>query len=143
MQHKVDVNGEITKTSDARITALEQEIAKMNLAVQPLSAAFQAVLIKQLTHIHTPELDALLVKLGPPVTLTAEEEVRLSTLLKERTTDMHDEIDDSEREAAEMLPLVIKRVKAEQGMNKDDVVNTLVGVPAQKQKDANEEEEKG
>jgi hypothetical protein len=69
--------------------------------------------MKQLTHYHTPRLDLLLSKLGPPFMLTAEEEHELYNLLDIRTRDMGSEIDSSEREAAAMLPLVISRVRAE------------------------------
>ncbi len=108
---KVD---EEAKALRLRVTELEIKLAGINQVFVPISAAFQAILIKELTHLHTPEMDALLVKLGPPMILTELEMERLGTLLLERERDMHEEIDDLERDAALMLPLVMKRVKADQ-----------------------------
>src|ERR1700693_2290950 len=50
---------------EARIVELERQVALLGLTVQPLSAAFQAILIKQLSHFHTPRIDLLLSKIGP------------------------------------------------------------------------------
>jgi hypothetical protein len=96
-----------------RVVELETKLGLLTQSIQPIAAAFQAVLVKQLTHYHTPKLDALLKKLGPPLELTAEDEVQLHLELKLRTKDMGDEIDESERAAAGMLPLVMTRVKYE------------------------------
>src|SRR5579859_7162299 len=96
-----------------RVTELERQHAIIGATVQPISAAFQAVLIKQLTHYHTPVLDGWLRKLGPPITLTEEEEKQLQIELEKRTRDMGPEITESERDAAKMLPMVIARVRAE------------------------------
>lgn len=96
-----------------RMREMETQMGKVNQAVTPISAAFQAILIKELTHFHTPEMDVLLQKLGPPVTLTDEEELRLAELLRERESDLNGRISDQERDAAIMLPLVIKRVRVE------------------------------
>src|SRR5678815_4707353 len=79
----------------------------------PISTAFQAILIKELTHFHTPVMDALMSKIGPPFTLTAAEETELIAALEQRTQDMAAEISDSERDAAKILPLVMKRAKLE------------------------------
>lgn len=97
----------------ARITELETKLALVNQAVIPISTAFQAILIKELTHYHTPEMDALLVKLGPPSVITIAEQQRLEVLLVARTTDMGPEISGSERDAAAILPAVIRRAQAE------------------------------
>lgn len=115
-----------------RITELERQLAVIGSTVEPISTAFQALLIKQLTHFHTPELDALLVKLGPPYTLTADEELRLATLLEQRTRDMGEQIDDSERDAAKMLPMIIKRVRAESALAALDL--KVVAVPQDQEK---------
>jgi hypothetical protein len=98
----------------ARIVDLESKLALVNAAVVPISTAFQAILIKELTHFHTPEMDALMVKIGPPNTLTSGDEKRLETMLKERMDDMGPEISDRERGAAMILPEVMKRAKLEQ-----------------------------
>ncbi len=97
----------------ARVVELERLNSLVTQAVVPISAAFQAILIKELTHFHTPIMDALMVKLGPPNTLTTAEEVELVAALKQREQDMDGLIDDAERDAARMLPMVMKRVKAE------------------------------
>jgi hypothetical protein len=96
-----------------RVLELERQLGLVNQAILPMSSAFQAILVKELTHLHTPEMDALMVKLGPPYLLTEIEEQRLSVLLSERITDLGSEVPDSERDAARMLPLVMKRVRRE------------------------------
>lgn len=102
---------EENKHLTSRVTEVESKLALVNQAVVPISTAFQAILIKELTHFHTPEMDALMVKLGPPNTLTAEEEERLAEMLKERSEGP--DIPDSERNAAAILPTIIKRAKEE------------------------------
>lgn len=97
-----------------KIQKLEVQLAQVQQSVVPMSAAFQAILIKELTHYHTPVMDALLQKLGPPNTLTEAEEDQLIAALKQRTKDMGDLISDSERVAAALLPLVMKRVHLEE-----------------------------
>jgi len=117
----------------ARITELERQLAVIGSTVEPISTAFQALLIKQLTHFHTPELDALLVKVGQQsYALEPEEEARLSELLEQRTKDMGKLIDDSERDAAHMLPFVIRRVRAEAAVGHLDL--KVVAVPKEIEK---------
>lgn len=101
------------QTIDTRMEDVEKQLALVSQAVVPISTAFQAILVKELTHFHTPAMDALLRKLGPPYTLTLEEEVELAAALQQRMKDMAVEISDSERDAAQMLPLVMKRVRTE------------------------------
>jgi len=115
----------------ARVAELERLNALVTQAVLPISAAFQAILIKELTHFHTPIMDALMVKLGPPLILTETEEQELVAALKKREHDMGDQISDAERDAARMLPMVMKRVKAEIDA---DMTTTLqvVAVPDEK-----------
>lgn len=96
-----------------RVRDLELKFTAVNERVIPISAAFQAMLIKELTHFHTPEMDALMVKIGPPNVLTAEERDRLTVLLLERAKDMNGRISELERDAAVMLPMVMKRALAE------------------------------
>lgn len=110
----------------ARTTRLEQELASLKTAVVPISAAFQAILIKELTHYHTPVTDRLLEKLENG-TLAPTEERELSVALEERTRDMNGDIPESERDAARMLPMVIKRVRAEAVLMYPEV--QLVAVP--------------
>jgi hypothetical protein len=99
-----------------RVSELEAKLALVNAAVIPISTAFQAILIRELTHLHTPEMDALLVKIGPPLTLTPAEEERLAVMLRERAKDKDKEIPNSERDAALILPAVMKRARAEQAL---------------------------
>lgn len=95
-----------------RIVELEKQAAVIQNLIGPLSIAFQTVLVKELTHFHTPEMDALLEKLGPPYSLSILEEQQLDLMLKERMTNLTD-IPESEREAALMLPYIMKRVRRE------------------------------
>lgn len=97
-----------------RIAELETKLALVNAAVVPISTAFQAILIKELTHFHTPEMDALLVKVGPPMILSEAEQAKLTVMLKDREQDLGPEISDSERDAAYILPAVMKRARVEQ-----------------------------
>jgi hypothetical protein len=96
-----------------RLSEMEVKFATVNQAIIPISTAFQAILIKELTHYHTPEMDELMRKIGPPNTLTENEEIRLSVLLRERTLDMGPLISDSERDAALILPAIMKRARIE------------------------------
>jgi hypothetical protein len=96
------------------LDTVTHQLALVGQQVQPITQVFQAILVKELTHFHTPTVDLLLAKLGPPFTLTEEEEVQLLEALKRREQDMGDQMTESEREAAHILPAVIKRVKREQ-----------------------------
>ena len=96
-----------------RVDLLDKQLALVGHDVVPISAALQAMLIKELTHFHTPRMDLLMAKLGPPSTLTEVEEAELLVLLKEREIDMDALISDSERDAAHILPAIMKRAKAE------------------------------
>jgi uncharacterized coiled-coil protein SlyX len=98
----------------ARIADLETKLALVHQSVAPLNAAMQAMLIRELTHYHTPEMDDLMRKLGPPSTITEAERARLAVLLEERTRDMGPLISDAERDAAVILPIVIKRARADE-----------------------------
>jgi hypothetical protein len=111
-----------------RIAELETKLALVNAAVVPISTAFQAILIKELTHAHFPEMDELMVKIGPPNALTEEEELRLAHLLRERASDMSSQISDSERGAAFILPTIMERVRKEEKEN-DPGENLLVAIP--------------
>lgn len=114
---------------DEELNDLKRQMAILQIPVQQMNAAFQAMLVKQLTHFHTKELDQLLAKLGPPMVLTAAESDRLTTLLLQREHDLNDQIDDSERDAAHMLPMVMKRVKEEMSQAHEMKDLVLVAVP--------------
>jgi hypothetical protein len=90
-----------------------EHIALLTQSILPMNTAFQTILVRELTHFHTPKMDALLEKLGPPYALSTAEEIELSQALEQRTKDMGTEIDQSEREAAIILPYIMRRVRAE------------------------------
>ena len=96
-----------------RVSELESKLALVNQQMIPISTAMVAMFVKELTHYHTPEMDALMVKIGPPNTLTAQDYDRLAVLLEERTRDMGPLITDSERDAAGMLLPMLKRSRIE------------------------------
>jgi hypothetical protein len=108
-----------------RVTEIETQSHVLAQAMLPVSAAFQAILIKELTHMHTPEMDLLMTKLGPPFVLTETEADRLAALLEARTRDMGDEITASERDAASMMPALIRRVRAEAAADLTTLASTL------------------
>jgi len=97
----------------ARVAEMEAKFAVLAQAVVPISTAFQAILIKELTHFHTPRMDELLGKVGPPSILTPSEEQELADALRAREIEVDDRISDAERDAAHILPIIIKRAKAE------------------------------
>jgi hypothetical protein len=97
----------------ARVAELETRERMASAAFLPIATAFQATLIKSLTHAHATELDALLVKVGNHA-LRPEEEPRLLALLAERAQTPDGRIGESEREDAEIFPVVMKRARAEQ-----------------------------
>jgi hypothetical protein len=108
---------------------LRERIGILSLPVQQMSAAFQVALVRQLTHFHTPKLDALLAKLGPPFALTDVEMQELIAELKAREEDMAGQIDGGEREAAKMLPAIMRRVALEKAQPMEMFDLILVAVP--------------
>ncbi len=96
-----------------RVTELEKQAAVQGQQILPLWTAAQAILVKELTHFHTPEMDALMIKLGPPFILDEDEERRLEQLVDERQQDMSVDIPESEREAAGILRYLMKRARRE------------------------------
>jgi hypothetical protein len=91
------------------ISELKTNIRLINLS---RSEAFQAQLIEKLTHHHTPVIDALMAKVGPPNVLTQKEDRALTDELIKRASDPA--IDDEERLAAVLLPGVMVLVKMDQ-----------------------------
>jgi hypothetical protein len=102
---------------ETRLLEMEKSLALVTASVVPISTAFQAILIKELTHEATPEMDALLVKVGPPYTLSHAEERKLVGMLQERAELEGTLMTASEKYAAKMLPWVIMRVNAESVLN--------------------------
>ena len=122
----VRLTQEMVKMTDStrvladRLGAHDTQLSLMGQVVLPISTVFRNVLVKELTHFHTPATDALLAKID---VLTPDEEAELLRLLAQREQDMGHRISASEREAAHMLPLIMKRAKAE--------ARALVGAEAQ------------
>lgn len=112
-----------------RVMELERDTALVKASVVPITTAFQALLIKELTHFHTPVMDALMVKVGPPNTLTDEEETQLATLLAERAVSLNGRISASEKDAADILPAVMRRARIEQKLIESESVLAVVAVP--------------
>lgn len=94
---------------DERLRAMELTLA----SVAPLAEVFRASLIKDLTHFHTPVLDDLLRRID---TLTNPEREDMFRLLKERAVSLNGRIDEFERDAATMLPLVMRREERDRTM---------------------------
>lgn len=107
------------------VNELKNQLGLVSQVVTPINQAMQALLIRELTHARTPEMDALLAKLPPEGNLTTEEFTRLTVLLKERVELLNGSIPESEREAAIILPYIIKRVKAEAA----DIANAATEAP--------------
>lgn len=97
-----------------RLAELETKERLSGQVMTPIVTAFQALLVKQLTHDHAPEMDKLMVQVGPPDTLSDEERDRLMVLLARRARDMGIEITQSERDAAMILPIVMTMAAEEQ-----------------------------
>ena len=95
-----------------RVTTLEREAAVAASQWIPVASAFQATLIKSLTHAHTGELDDLLVRVASH-TLTPAEEPRLLQLLDERTRDQDHRFTEDERKDAMIFPVVMERAATE------------------------------
>jgi hypothetical protein len=131
-----------------RLTELETKERLSGQVMTPIITAFQSLLVKQLTHAGKPEMDELMVKIGPPDVLTDTERARLMVMLKDRTKDMGIEITASERDAAMILPIVMQMAAEEQAnfkstnAAKDLKLITIVSVVAADSKEPRERQEK-
>lgn len=117
-----------------KIASMEQQVALVSSQVVPISAAFQAMIIKDLTHDHTPELDLLMTKVGPPSTLTEDEQHRMLELLTHRMDDLNIMMPESEREKAKILPFVMKMAQEEARAIAHPNVIRFVAVPIEQVK---------
>lgn len=99
-----------------QIDELDTQLRVLKESVTPISMAFQQILIKELTHFHELRTDELLAKIGPPYMLNDDEEKELLAALEKRIAEAGNLMTDSEIDAARMLPMIIKRVKAELAM---------------------------
>jgi hypothetical protein len=111
-----------------RISDLEMKLITLTTEVKPLSAAMLAVFTKELTHFHTPEMDALLVKFEDGAITDAGEE-RLLWLLEERSRELNGSIPESERDVATMFPMMMKRVKVERRLAAVELLVVSTSVP--------------
>jgi len=112
-EHRVEQARHEREDILARLIKIETSLAVIDQKVMPISTALQTILVKELTHFHTPRMDSLLARIGPPSQLTDAEEEELTMALFERTQDMGDLISDSERDAAFILPAIMRRAKIE------------------------------
>src|ERR1700690_401895 len=99
-----------------QIDSLVEQLKALKDSVQPISMAFQQFLIKELTHFHEKRTDELLEKMGPPYILTDAEEKEVVAALDKRIKEAAELMTESELDAARMLPMMIRRVKAELAM---------------------------
>jgi hypothetical protein len=102
------------------------QLQLLGQAVQPITAAMSAVLVKSLTHFHKPKVDALLAKVGPPCTLSLREEHDLACEMQTVMSDVS--IPDLERNSARLLLLIVERSRLE-GANDKPADLALVGIP--------------
>lgn len=102
---------EVARAQDKRIQELEKNLAVLTETVRPFWSAAVANLVAELKHPHTPELDDLLARVGPPSDLSDKEMKRAERLLLEVAQDTT--LPASERGAAFILPTVIARATAE------------------------------
>ena len=130
-----------TVEREKRLVQLESEMAVLKAQAVPINAAFLAMSIAKLTHLHTPRLDELMKKVGPPSVLTPAEESELAEGLAARMKDMSSEIDDEERIRAEILPSLIKLEKIEALKNTESptletmlISQPIAEIPVEKEK---------
>jgi hypothetical protein len=113
---------EITRRRDEERDAMRAEAADLRLKLEVLTAnmmpatlAFQSLLVKGLTHSHAPRTDDLLAKVAPDI-ISPEEEVELLAALEVLSTKQNPFFPQLEADMAIMLPLVIRRARAEQAL---------------------------
>lgn len=108
-----------------QITTLQIQQALIGQQVLPLTAAWQKYLVDELTHLHAPVLDELMVKPDR----SEEEDEQMLRLLRERMVVADPRIDPAERIAAEMLPLVLRFSRLKQAAK---LVPDVIAVVKQK-----------
>lgn len=113
-----------TKELTEQVRDLERELEGIKANVKPFSVALQDVLTRRLTNFHTPILDALLQKVGPE--MSVEDEELLREALLRRVDELNGHLEELERDAAIMLPMVMRWVRAEQGNTDGDLQVVLV-----------------
>jgi hypothetical protein len=128
-EQKLEESVAILKEVQKQLLAVHGHLQTLDMVVQPLNAAYAAMLVKQLTHFDAPGTDVLLAKVGPPNTLSIDEELELGRLMKERSENISEEIPPLERNAADLLPFVMWRSRLEASNGEQELVPLLVGVP--------------
>ena len=103
------------RSDQAVLVAMQEQISALVAAHGlPINLAYKEMLARELTHAHTPELDALLARAGPPSDLSAEEFERMSVMLVERYESIDDDqISPKEKKAALIYPIVLQRANEE------------------------------
>lgn len=114
------------KIRDRRLTELERKQALLEATALPIAAAFLKMAIAKLTHFHTPRMDELLIKVGPPNILTDEELKELTILREERMVEVSDKVDESEKIIAKILPDLIALEKLEAVKLKEDETTEVI-----------------
>ena len=115
----------------ARVLAVEAQLSALAAAASPLSEVVRDAIIKELTHLHTPELDALLEKVKSD-TLSPDDERSLLRLLKDRAEEPNHLVGAGERDAAIMLPPILRRIKQEkEAISPTETELRIVSVPVQ------------
>ena len=103
---------------NSKVSEQSEEIAILKTQISPLWAQVQARISADLHHPHPRylEMDSLLEKLDS-LTISSVERSRLKVLLQERSTDMHEEINNQQRAEAKLLigimDLVLDEAKEE------------------------------
>jgi hypothetical protein len=99
---------------NTQMTDLRLEVRELKTQVSPLWAKVQAQISSDLHHPHPRylEMDKLLEKLES-LKITNLERVRLKVLLFERSTDMHEDITNDQREKALLMIKVMDMVLVE------------------------------
>lgn len=117
-----------------RLSELERQIAILTAEAQPINAYVQAMAIAKLTHMHTPETDELLAKVGAKKKLSEPDMERLAVALKKRQVIVDAEVDEEERIWARIFPDIVRlaQIEAERLASKEETPRdiALVSVPA-------------
>jgi hypothetical protein len=102
------------RSLNTQMMELRLEVREIKTQVSPLWAKVQAQIASDLHHPHPRyiEMDGLLEKLEL-LKITNEERARLKILLLERSTDMHEDITNDQREKALLMIKVMEMVLVE------------------------------
>jgi hypothetical protein len=109
MQKMIDRRAASSALTLDKVLELESQLAQLKLTVTPITDAMQQLLIKKLTHFHTPILDALMQRALSGI-ITPEENAKMERLLVEREKELDTEVNEYERICARILPDVIRLV---------------------------------